>query len=585
MKSRFTHRIAATVAVLLCACASAVLADTVVLDADDVTDWARVFSYGTWKQKDACLHPNSLLKFDLTQITDLHSVTDARLYLFVERVQPGVEIQLWHVNDDSWSYPYSEPVELWEWPVDELISQHVFTDTTSFSVDVTPHLLEEAAMGSSEFSIKITAPFPTYPPIRIASPLAPIERMRPRLVVEFFGPPAPPPIPDLATSPADIRLVPMRAVPGQAVTIDARVRNIGAAPVANVPVAFYEGSPSAGNPPIGIWIVPYLEAGGGDELTSVMWTASRGLNEIYVVVDPDAAIFETDETNNTALRTFLISDWEEYGQSRESFEYPGLLTWHSDFDVPKQFEYPGPKSFYINRSGGEAYHGENAMELYLDGTADDGTIWVETAVPVEPRTLLDVQVSFELFRYGPDMAFIPVASVGMIDPEMEGDFVYLDGESQEGWSLQSFRKTVFSGPYDMVHIAVGLTCTWETPGTFYIDMVQAQVTEIPGDADRGDGPPAGDRAQTRLLQSMPNPAGPLATIAYQLAQPGPVSLQVFDAAGRLLRTLEDGAREAGLHRVHWNGMDAAGNALPSGVYLYRLQTPDREESRKLLLAR
>jgi hypothetical protein len=582
MRTKLPRRVGLFVA-LLCAGALPATADTIVLDSDDVIDWARVFSSGTWKQKDACLHPNSLIKFDLSQVIDPTNVISARLQLFVEAVDPGVAIELWHVGDDSWSYASREPAELWNWPVADLISTRVFQDTTSFSVDVTQHLVEEGMVAGREFSIKLVASGPWYPRIRIASPVAPLERMRPHLVVEFFGPPAPPPIPDLAVSPADIRLFPMRPLPGQAVTIKATVRNIGAGGAWNVPVAFYEGEPHAGEPPIGIWIVPYLAPGGGSEVTSVTWNADRGLAEIRAVADFEGVVFETDETNNIALRTFLITDPPEYVVGTESFEHAGRFAWHADFDVPKQFEYPGPKSFYVNHSNGEAYHGEHSMELYLDGTADDGTIWIETAVPVEPNAYYDVQANFEVFRYQPDIAFQPVAAVTLFDPEMERDFQVLNDPAQDGWTLHSYRKVIFSGPYDMVNIAVGLTCTWETPGTFFIDLVRTVVQEIPPSAVPNGG--AKDSDSVQLLQSRPNPSGSLATIAYRLVEPGPVSLQVFDTAGRLLTTLKEGRQDAGFHRVTWDATDMAGRAVPSGVYLYRLRTAGGEQSRKLLVAR
>jgi hypothetical protein len=315
----------------------------------------------------------------------------------------------------------------------------------------------------------------------------------------------------------------------------------------------------------------------------VLWNARRGLPEIYVVADFEGAIFETDETNNAAVRTFLVADQHEYIAGRESFEHAGRFAWHADFDVPKQFDYPGPKSFYVNHSNGEAYHGEHSMEMYLDGTADDGTIWVETAVPVEPNGHVDVQVDFEVFRYHQDIAFQPVVAITLFDPEMERDFLVLEQPAQEGWTLHSYRTVVFTGPHDMVNIAVGLTCSWETPGTFFLDLIRTMVMEIPPDGVDDGRADASESMQ--LMQSQPNPCASMATIAYRLVEPGPVSLQIFDTSGRLLTTLKDGPQEAGFHRVAWNATDLAGRALPSGVYLYRLRTAGGEQSRKILVAR
>ncbi len=69
----------------------------------------------------------------------------------------------------------------------------------------------------------------------------------------------------------------------------------------------------------------------------------------------------------------------------------------------------------------------------------------------------------------------------------------------------------------------------------------------------------------------PNPFNPTTRIEYDLPESGRIRLDVFSAAGDLVVTVEDGFREAGRRRVVWNGTDAAGNALPSGVYFARLE--------------
>jgi hypothetical protein len=50
-----------------------------------------------------------------------------------------------------------------------------------------------------------------------------------------------------------------------------------------------------------------------------------------------------------------------------------------------------------------------------------------------------------------------------------------------------------------------------------------------------------------------------------------------------VRTLVDGVRGAGPHDAQWDGRDADGRALASGVYFYRLSTPGRSESKKMVL--
>jgi flagellar hook assembly protein FlgD len=66
---------------------------------------------------------------------------------------------------------------------------------------------------------------------------------------------------------------------------------------------------------------------------------------------------------------------------------------------------------------------------------------------------------------------------------------------------------------------------------------------------------------------------------------GRVTLTVFDAAGRVVRTLLDGTVTAGAKTIVWDGADDGGRQLSSGVYLYRLDDAARQVTRRLVLIR
>ncbi|UCG50806.1 MAG: T9SS type A sorting domain-containing protein [Candidatus Latescibacterota bacterium] len=88
----------------------------------------------------------------------------------------------------------------------------------------------------------------------------------------------------------------------------------------------------------------------------------------------------------------------------------------------------------------------------------------------------------------------------------------------------------------------------------------------------------------RLHQNVPNPFNPTTTIRFDLPPGGgPVKLQVFDVTGRLIRTLVDGFETGGIRSVRWNGTDAKGNGVVSGLYFYRLEASGYTETRKLIL--
>jgi len=86
-----------------------------------------------------------------------------------------------------------------------------------------------------------------------------------------------------------------------------------------------------------------------------------------------------------------------------------------------------------------------------------------------------------------------------------------------------------------------------------------------------------------IEQNVPNPFNPTTSIRYTLSAPGRVTLMVFDAGGRLVRTLVDGNVDAGAHDALWDGRDNAGRSVGSGVYFYRIESGSFVASRKMVL--
>ena len=88
-----------------------------------------------------------------------------------------------------------------------------------------------------------------------------------------------------------------------------------------------------------------------------------------------------------------------------------------------------------------------------------------------------------------------------------------------------------------------------------------------------------------LRQNYPNPFNPTTRITFGLGAPGNVSLRIYDAAGRLVRVLAEGARAAGNYAELWDGRDSNGRAVASGIYFYRLTAGAFTETRKMALLR
>jgi hypothetical protein len=119
------------------------------------------------------------------------------------------------------------------------------------------------------------------------------------------------PKPDLTILENDLTLEPGSPGPGQDVTIRVRVSNLRAMGARNVRVRFYDGDPDAGGTPIGtVQATPDTIVGGGFGTASLSWRVPTDgrTHVLYARVDPDNAIAETNESNNTASYPIAVLD-------------------------------------------------------------------------------------------------------------------------------------------------------------------------------------------------------------------------------------------------------------------------------------
>ena len=83
----------------------------------------------------------------------------------------------------------------------------------------------------------------------------------------------------------------------------------------------------------------------------------------------------------------------------------------------------------------------------------------------------------------------------------------------------------------------------------------------------------------------PNLSNSLITVRYSMTRPAHIELNIYNLAGQLIKTLVDGQQEAGIYEIEWDGEDAEGKPMPSGVYFIKLKAGEFLETKKALLLR
>ncbi|MFH1844354.1 MAG: FlgD immunoglobulin-like domain containing protein [bacterium] len=89
----------------------------------------------------------------------------------------------------------------------------------------------------------------------------------------------------------------------------------------------------------------------------------------------------------------------------------------------------------------------------------------------------------------------------------------------------------------------------------------------------------------RLLSAYPNPFNPRVAFAVELPAAAPVHLAIHDLRGRLISTIHDGRLGAGNHTLSWDGTDANGSSVASGVYLARMVSGLEVDNTRIVLTK
>ena len=176
---------------------------------------------------------------------------------------------------------------------------------------------------------------------------------------------------------------------------------------------------------------------------------------------------------------------------REGFE-GGIGAWQQGADVPLDPNTGQPVAWSITPSSEEASEGTASARFDLDGRQDDGTIWLTRPVSLPPGKSHELTLSVK--------AWSPAASpaneisdlvlyLGSKPPDGEASFDPASGPDraalreplyqQAGWRRYELKATIDPGLSGVVYLAAGVSATWETEITHYLDDVSLEVTSRP----------------------------------------------------------------------------------------------------------
>ena len=86
----------------------------------------------------------------------------------------------------------------------------------------------------------------------------------------------------------------------------------------------------------------------------------------------------------------------------------------------------------------------------------------------------------------------------------------------------------------------------------------------------------------QLNQNHPNPFNPSTQISFQVPVTSNVTVTIYNTLGQRIRTLVQAEYQPGYHQVRWDGLSETGIPVAGGIYIYRFNTGDYRETRKMI---
>ena len=161
--------------------------------------------------------------------------------------------------------------------------------------------------------------------------------------------------------------------------------------------------------------------------------------------------------------------------------------------------------------------------------------------------------------------------------------IYYSADGGESWTVVADHVTgesyVWRTPQEPTETGRLRVVLFDDQGIMGYDSsdgafaVQAATTGI------GDAIPTA----YRLYPSSPNPFQAATRVAFDVPEPGRVTLKVYDLTGRVVAVLANGSYPTGNHEVSWNARDAAGEPVAGGIYFLNMQSGSFTDTRRLYL--
>jgi hypothetical protein len=214
-------------------------------------------------------------------------------------------------------------------------------------------------------------------------------------------------------------------------------------------------------------------------------------------------------------------------------------------------------------------HTGNKVAACFASTTPPNNDWLITPVLNGPTRITFWARSYTA-QYGLERFKVGVSTTGT-NPS---NFTIISGpnyiQAPVDWTEYTYEIEGYTG-----NAYIGIQCLSNDAFIFLLDDVTVERTPLED--------PNVPVLATELQGNYPNPFNPETTIRYSVKETSPVTIEVYNLKGQLVRTLVNEVKTAGNYSVVWNGRDNNNQPVSSGVYFYKMNAGKYSSTKKMIM--
>ncbi|MDD5360507.1 MAG: T9SS type A sorting domain-containing protein [Ignavibacteria bacterium] len=343
--------------------------------------------------------------------------------------------------------------------------------------------------------------------------------------------------------------------------IKAKVYNFGTSAETNVPVSLFVNGTQVGSA-VNLSLAP-----GGSDSVSYLWTPTTTGSKFITVVSQ----LSTDQlrSNDTLRATVYVVTGATVTLFSDQFTTLENWTLASAGTVPWALQTSAYNSMVMPSTAVLPY-----MSCNVDATGNGNS---SNAVATLTTGINCTNVTDIVLTFDQDWYALSSNDQAIIDYSINGGANWVNLAT---WNTSHRDETAalpIPGATNAANLKIRFTCiqpSWDW--WWAIDNVTITgYYSVLGISD-----PKNTNSDYKLTQNYPNPFNPTTQIKYSIKTNGLVTLKVYDLLGKEVTTLVNEVKTAGSHTVDFNGAN-----LPSGTYIYRMESNGFTDVKKMILVK